>query len=452
MFGTNFPCMRHPASRLEVIIHSRADTRNAVKSAAYTARSIFIDERFGTRFRATKKGGLLSHELINWPGDTAALWNAAERAEKRRNSRVIRELRPSLPRELPLAAQVRLVRGFCLWLRDEYGVAVQADIHAPRFLDEEKEKLHSKGKLGMAEADYLATLFDTEETNQNFHAHLLMTTRKVCPKTGEFGEKTRVLDGGDTGPDEVTRIRKVWEQRTNAALKKVGSSARVDLRSNAEMVKAGDAPEGLIRQDHLGPRAFAVAIRKQESRRKAKAEKDSDDENPLDEGPVDPKEEANDQEKPYFQRVLDGEEDDFDPGQRREAIRCYNEGLWNCWLLQRAWQREQGREAAEQIAAEREADRKRVAKAERQEMQSANSSAEVEAAMATSSQFDSVRMGAAFEHAMAWARGEQTEPPCEEPEFSSTVDLEAYEPPQAKPHPESLFQPRIVRIRGPRSR
>lgn len=82
MFGTNFPCMRHPASRLEVIIHSRADTRNAVKSAAYTARSIFIDERFGTRFRATKKGGLLSHELINWPGDTAALWNAAERAEK----------------------------------------------------------------------------------------------------------------------------------------------------------------------------------------------------------------------------------------------------------------------------------------------------------------------------------------------------------------------------------
>ncbi|MCV6615747.1 MAG: hypothetical protein OIF35_12305, partial [Cellvibrionaceae bacterium] len=91
-------------------------------------------------------------------------------------------------------------------------------------------------------------------------------------------------------------------------------------------------------------------------------------------------------------------------------------------------------ELAEQIAAEREAERKEVAETERQLLQSARSPEEAEAAMATSSQFDSVRMGAAFEHAMAWARGEQTEPPCEEQEYSSTVDLESYEPPHAKPH------------------
>ena len=92
--------MIHPASRLEIVIHSRADGRNAVKSASYTARSNYRDERLGLRFRASKAGGLLSHELIGWNGDAQTLWNAAEGAETRGNARVIREIRPSLPCEL----------------------------------------------------------------------------------------------------------------------------------------------------------------------------------------------------------------------------------------------------------------------------------------------------------------------------------------------------------------
>lgn len=68
-------------------------------------------------------------------------------AKRRRNVRVIRELRPSLPAELPLSEQVRLVRGFSLWLRDEFGVAVHANIHAPRFLDRGVERRHDAGKL-----------------------------------------------------------------------------------------------------------------------------------------------------------------------------------------------------------------------------------------------------------------------------------------------------------------
>lgn len=91
--------MIHPASRLEVVVHSRADGRSALKSAAYTARSSYRDERLGQRFRAGKRGGLLSHELINRNGDAEALWNEAERAETRRNARVIRELRPSGPND-----------------------------------------------------------------------------------------------------------------------------------------------------------------------------------------------------------------------------------------------------------------------------------------------------------------------------------------------------------------
>ncbi|WP_254683524.1 MobA/MobL family protein [Phaeobacter piscinae] len=184
----------------------------------------------------------MSHELFNWAGSAEALWNAAERAENRCNARVIRELRSSLPAELPLVEQVRLVRGFSLWLRDEYGVSVQSDIHAPRFLDRGEERLHNAGKLAMDAQEYMAALFDPTCTNRNFHAHILMTTRQVCPKTNVFGAKTRILDDKKTGREEILRIRREWEKRTNAALKRIGSPTRVDLRSYKDMVKAGDAP------------------------------------------------------------------------------------------------------------------------------------------------------------------------------------------------------------------
>lgn len=300
--GTNILLMIHPASRLEVVVHSRADGRSAVKSAAYTARTSYRDERLGRRFRAGKRGGLLSHELINWAGDAEALWNTAERAETRRNARVIRELRPSLPAELPLAEQVRLVRGFSLWLRDEYGVAVQADIHAPRFLNRGEERRHNADKLATDAQEYLAALFDPTLTNRNFHAHIMLTTRKVCPETGAFGDKTRILDDKKSGPEEILRIRQEWQKRTNAALKRIGSSARVDLRSYEDMAKAGDAPVGLIPQDHLGPR------RAERSRRLAKDQGDSSA-----------------------------------AGRRRTEVRKHNDELWRSWLQLRALQREKDR-------------------------------------------------------------------------------------------------------------
>lgn len=411
--GTDILLMIHPASRLEVVIHSRADGRSAVKSAAYTARSTYRDERLGQRFRSGKHGGLLSHELINWHGDPETLWNVAETAETRCNARVIRELRPSLPAELPLAEQIRLVRGFSLWLRDEYGVAVQADIHAPRFLDRGEERLHNAGKLAMGQPEYMGALFDPTRTNRNFHVHLLMTTRQVCPETGAFGAKTRVLDDKKTGPEELLRIRSEWEKRTNAALKRIGSPARVDLRSYEDMAKAGDAPAGLIPQDHLGPR------RAERSRRLG--------------------ENGNDTSK---------------AGQRREEIREHNGELWHTWLQLRALQREKDRlEESARIAAEREAERKEKAAVEKRRLLEARTAAEAEAAVEASAQFDSVRTASMWALANSSAQESSTETPCEEPdEFASEVDLETYEPPPGRPQPEPVLTPQVVRIQGPRSR
>ncbi|MEX5600405.1 MobA/MobL family protein [Pseudophaeobacter sp. C1-32P7] len=410
--GPDLLLMLHPASRLEVVIHSRSDGRSAVKSAAYTARASYRDRRLGKRYSGTRKGGLLSHELINWSGQAEDLWNAAEKAEARSNARVVRELRPSLPAELPLAEQVRLVRGFALWLRDEYGVAVQADIHAPTFHNEALGKSLAQDTSEKGRAKYLACLFDEFLTNRNFHAHILATTRAVCGDTGAFGAKTRVLDDKTSGPTELLRIRQEWEKRTNAALKKIGCNARVDLRSYETMAAAGDAPKGLVAQDHLGPRRTARSRRK-------KAKKG---------------------------------EDTTRAGNRRAEIRARNEELWSSWLLLRALQRERDRETAEQIATDREAERRKVAEAEKQSIQDALSAKKAEAALAASSQFDSLKTGSAFEYAMAWARGEQDEPPCEAPEFSSPVDLETYEPPPGGPQPEPVLQVRVERGRGPRFR
>jgi hypothetical protein len=401
--------MIHPASRLEVIVHSRADGRNAVKSAAYTARAVFSDERLGKRFYGTGKAGLLSDELINWSGSAEDLWNAAERAETRSNARVIRELRPSLPRELPLSEQVRLVRGYCLWLRDEYGVAIQANIHAPRFLDPAREKLHMAGKLNKDWDNYLATLYEPTLTNQNFHAHLLMTSRQVCRESGDFGAKTRVLDDKKTGPQEILKIRREWEKRANAALKKLGSSARLDLRSYADMANAGDAPAGLVAQDHLGPRRAARSRKMIEEQGR----------------------------------------DTSQAGRNRKKIRDQNDQIWLTWLQRRTIEREKNRrDKSASIALEREAQRKEKADAEKRRLLAARTAKEAQVAVETSSQIDSFRTDLMWEQAISSAAGASTKPPCEEAdEFSLEVELETYAPPQGPPPPDPFLTPRVERVR-----
>lgn len=404
--------MIHPASRLEVVNHSRADGRSAVKTAAYCARASYRNERVGKRHRAGRRGGLLSHELINWDGDAEALWNRAEQAETRGNARVVRELRPSLPAELPLAEQIRLVRGFGLWLRDEYGVAIQANIHAPRFLDAAMERRHQAGKLDLSGDDYLAALSDPEQTNRNFHAHVLMTTRKVCPTTGEFGRKTRRLDDRTTGPQEILRMRQEWEKRTNAALKRISLNVWIDLRSYKTMAAAGDAPEGLIAQDHFRPRRAARSRRLQEKG-----------------------------------------EDTSRAGRRRQAIQAHNEATWHSWMVLRALEREKSRGAAEAIARDREVARKKEADAERHRLHNVQSVQDAEAAISQASQFDSLKTGSPLAEAISWALQETDEPASENSEeFSSEVDLETYEPPPGAPPPEPVLEVKRVRVRAPRSR
>ena len=91
---------------LSVKTISRSQGRSATAAAAYRAAIEIVDERTGEIHDYQRKGGVECTEIIlpdnapDWATDRAALWNAAEQAETRKNSTVAREFEIALPSEL----------------------------------------------------------------------------------------------------------------------------------------------------------------------------------------------------------------------------------------------------------------------------------------------------------------------------------------------------------------
>ncbi|HXR89827.1 MAG TPA: MobA/MobL family protein [Steroidobacteraceae bacterium] len=200
---------------------SRGKGARATRAAAYRAGERIRDERtsdvhdFSDRQDVAYKEVIIPHDLsaaaeMSWTQDRSTLWNAAEHAGLRRNSRVAREWLVLLPPELTPGQRTQLVRAFAADLANRYRCAVDLSIHQPR-----------------PGAD-----------SRNHHAHLLMTTREVTPDG--FGPRTSLELGGrerhlmglaGTSRDEYLSIRERWAQFTNEALRQAGLDARVDHRS-----------------------------------------------------------------------------------------------------------------------------------------------------------------------------------------------------------------------------
>ena len=205
---------------------SRSAGKSAVASAAYRAGDKITDERTGEIHDYTRKQGVEHTEIIAPFGvklDRQKLWNAAESAEKRKNSTVAREYEVALPSELTQRQRIQLARDFARHLVKRYGVVADIAIHEP-------------GREG---------------DQRNHHAHILTTTRKVT-KDG-FGEKTRSLDDKKTG--EISHVRKEWEEYSNRALRQAGHEERICHKT----LKA----QGVERPPtvHLGPAATAMERR-----------------------------------------------------------------------------------------------------------------------------------------------------------------------------------------------
>lgn len=199
---------------------SRGKGARVTRAAAYRAGERIRDERTGEVHNYSDRRDVLYKEVVlpadlagradmAWTQDRATLWNAAEHAGLRRNSRLAREFLVLLPPELSPAQRSALARNFAAELADRYRGAVDVCIHEPR-----------------PGADA-----------RNHHAHLLMTTREVTPEglgqrtTLELGGWERQRAGLGSTREEYLRIRERWAELTNDALRQAGLAARVDHRS-----------------------------------------------------------------------------------------------------------------------------------------------------------------------------------------------------------------------------
>ncbi|MGD0821131.1 MAG: Ti-type conjugative transfer relaxase TraA [Desulfomonilia bacterium] len=177
---------------------SRSTGRSAVSAAAYRSREKLYDERQGITFDYTKKKDLAHAEIIlpenapeRWK-DRETLWNEVERSEKRKDSRLSREVEVALPKELNLEQQIALVREYVQTQFVDKGMAADICIH-------EKEK--------------------------NPHAHIMLTLREISEEG--FGKKVRSWDD----KINIYTWREQWAVVQNRHLLQAGYDIQVDHRS-----------------------------------------------------------------------------------------------------------------------------------------------------------------------------------------------------------------------------
>ena len=187
----------------------------ATSAAAYRSGERIRDDRTGRVYDHRRRADVTHKEIVlpaqlaaqgdslAWARNRSTLWNAAEHAETRRNSRVAREIVVALPHELVPEKRAQLAMQFARAISDRYGSAVDVAIHAPR---------------GDA---------------RNHHAHLLTTTREITPDG--LGRKTTLeLNGTQRHElglprwrEEIASLREHWAALTNAALERANVPTRV---------------------------------------------------------------------------------------------------------------------------------------------------------------------------------------------------------------------------------
>ena len=204
---------------------SRSDGRSAVASAAYRAGEKLQDARYGKVQNYSGRHGVMSTDIIlpNTLKDKASidrnsLWNMAEQAEKRKDSRVAREWLINLPHELDESIRQEMAHHFAQTLADRYGVIADCCIHRP---SEDEIKRGADPR--------------------NFHAHIMFTTRQAQlsadgqitlgdKATVELSDTKRRSLGLDRVGAEITELRLLWEQIANEKLAEYGFEL-IDSRS-----------------------------------------------------------------------------------------------------------------------------------------------------------------------------------------------------------------------------
>jgi Ti-type conjugative transfer relaxase TraA len=232
---------------------SRTSGGNAVRSAAYNARDAITAERTGELFHFRHRDTPLHHEVLLPEGadarlgNSATLWNATEAAERRKDAQVAREIVLALPADRVLSTEdrIELARSFAAEHFVSKGLAVQLDVHAPHKERGEGEGAWSEGTGG---------------DHTNWHAHLLITTRRI------EGDQLAAKKARDLDPEvrkastrSVVTDAEAWGETWRGHQDRYFQEHGIELRVDAAAAHPGE---------HIGP----VRMRKVDSPAVARAE------------------------------------------------------------------------------------------------------------------------------------------------------------------------------------
>ncbi|EKO8667162.1 MobA/MobL family protein, partial [Salmonella enterica] len=178
---------------------------SSVAASAYQNRARYTDERTGTTYDYTKKGGLYYSGILapeNAPESLTAspltLWNTIEAIEKRKDARLAKDFKISLPIELSPEQNKALILDFAKQAFVSNGMIVDLAIHD----------------------------IDTQP-----HSHIKTTTRELTPEG--FGGKVREWDKKET----TLYWRELWAKVANEHLLKAGHDTTISHLTLKEQMK-----------------------------------------------------------------------------------------------------------------------------------------------------------------------------------------------------------------------
>lgn len=178
---------------------------SSVAASAYQNRARYTDERTGTTYDYTKKGGLYYSGILapeNAPESLTAspltLWNTIEGIEKRKDARLAKDFKISLPIELSPEQNKALILDFAKQAFVSNGMIVDLAIHD----------------------------IDTQP-----HSHIKTTTRELTPEG--FGGKVREWDKKET----TLYWRELWAKVANEHLLKAGHDITISHLTLKEQMK-----------------------------------------------------------------------------------------------------------------------------------------------------------------------------------------------------------------------
>lgn len=232
---------------LRLKVHSRslgraakpggATRRSVVAAAAYRSGERLYDISQGKWFEF-EKPDVIHTEIIYPDGsiqrwDRQTLWNLVERAEKRVDAQLAREIEITLPRELTRDQQVSLVRSFVREHFVSQGMVVDVALHRPDASDgKEQPHAHVLLTLRRLDASSETGFSPTKERDWNERediARLVAEARKQFNNTGLDTDKA-ALEAAEALRN-VNIWRKAWATHANGALEAAGSEARIDHRT-----------------------------------------------------------------------------------------------------------------------------------------------------------------------------------------------------------------------------